>query len=87
LALDSASPAHDIAAVEGEVGNRPFSAKGAPIRVQVKGRRLPSWHAEEGAAAPVPQSPVTSDEPEETITLIPYAGAKLRITAFLLLKT
>jgi hypothetical protein len=30
----------------------------------------------------VPESPVTSDQPEETITLIPYAAAKLRITAF-----
>jgi hypothetical protein len=30
----------------------------------------------------LPQSPVTSNEPEEEITLIPYAGAKLRITAF-----
>jgi hypothetical protein len=87
LALDSASPAHDIAAVEGEVGNRPFSAKGAPVKLHVKGRKLPSWHAEEGAANPVPQSPVTSDEAEETITMIPYAAAKLRITAFPLLKT
>jgi uncharacterized protein len=30
----------------------------------------------------VPESPVTSDQPQETITLIPYAAAKLRITAF-----
>jgi hypothetical protein len=30
----------------------------------------------------LPQSPVASDQAEETITLIPYAAAKLRITAF-----
>jgi hypothetical protein len=33
-------------------------------------------------ANPLPQSPVESDQAEETITLIPYAAAKLRITAF-----
>jgi DUF1680 family protein len=82
LALDSASQSQGITAVESEVGDRPFSARTAPVKLQVKARKLPSWHAEEGVADPVPPSPVTSDEPEETLTLIPYAAAKLRITAF-----
>jgi uncharacterized protein len=30
----------------------------------------------------LPQSPVTTDQPAEDLTLIPYAAAKLRITAF-----
>ena len=87
LALDAASPSHDITAVEAEVSDRPFSRKGAPVKLHVKGRKLPAWQAEDGVAYPVPQSPVTSDQPEETITLIPYAAAKLRITAFPRLKT
>ena len=87
LALDAASPSHDISAMEAEVSDRPFSAKGAPVKLHVKGRKLPAWQAEDGVADPVPQSPVTSDQPEETITLIPYAAAKLRITAFPRLKT
>ena len=86
LALDPASSSHDIRAIETEVGERPFSTKNAPVKLHVKGRKLPAWQAEDGVANPLPQSPVASDQPEETITLVPYAAAKLRITAFPRLK-
>jgi uncharacterized protein len=82
LALDTASSSNEISASETEVSDRPFSRKSAPVKLKVKGRKLPGWQAEEGVAAPVPQGPMVSDQPEETITLIPYAAAKLRITAF-----
>ncbi len=65
----------------------PFSLAAAPVKLRVKARKLPSWLAVDGVADPVPQSPVTSSEPEETITLVPYAAAKLRITAFPQLKS
>jgi hypothetical protein len=71
-----------IAVHESEVGDVPFSAHQAPIRLTVKARKLTVWRAEDGVADPLPQSPVTSDQALETITLIPYAAAKLRITAF-----
>jgi uncharacterized protein len=87
LALDAASPSHDITTVEANVSACPFSANSPPVKLHVKGRKLPDWQAENGVANPVPQSPVSSDQPEETIALIPYAGAKLRITAFPRLKT
>jgi uncharacterized protein len=64
----------------------PFSLSAAPVKLRVKARKLPSWLAVDGVADPVPQSPVASSEPEETITLVPYAAAKLRITAFPQLK-
>ena len=82
LALDPASPAHGIAVVETEMKDLPFSAKNTPVKLEVKGHKLPQWRAVDGVADPVPESPVTSDQPQETITLIPYAAAKLRITAF-----
>jgi uncharacterized protein len=82
LALDPASPAHGIAVAEREMKDLPFSAKNTPVKLEVKGRKLPQWRALDGVADPVPESPVTSDQPQETITLIPYAAAKLRITAF-----
>lgn len=60
----------------------PFTRKSPPVTIAVSARRLPGWQALDGVAAPVPPSPVTSSDPLETITLIPYAAAKLRITAF-----
>ncbi len=82
LALDSASPEKDIGITEGKITHRPFSRKRPPVTLNVQARKLPGWRSEAGVADPVPQSPVTSDQPEETIELIPYAAAKLRITAF-----
>jgi len=68
--------------IESPVGEGPFTLKGVPVKVEVKGRKLPGWQAEDGVANPVPQSPAASNEAEETVTLVPYAATKLRITAF-----
>jgi DUF1680 family protein len=67
---------------ERPVGDNPFSPAGAPVELTVTGRRLPEWTLVEGSAGPLPSSPATSREPEETLTLIPYGAAKLRVTAF-----
>jgi uncharacterized protein len=82
LMVNTDSPAGGITAIEAEVGERPFTARGAPVRLSVKARKLTEWRAEDGAADPIPQSPVLSDQVEETVELIPYAAAKLRVTAF-----
>jgi len=71
-----------VAVSESEVGESVFSAKHAPVRLNVKARKIPDWRAEDGSANPLPQSPAKTDQPEETITLVPYAAAKLRVTAF-----
>lgn len=60
----------------------PFTKKGSPIKLEIKARRVSAWLSQDNVADPVPQSPVKSAEAEETISLIPYAAAKLRITAF-----
>ena len=72
---------------EQPVGPSPFSLKEAPVTLRVEARRLPSWRAIDGAADPVPQSPVTSEEPQQSLALVPYAAAKLRVTAFPVLKS
>jgi glycosyl hydrolase family 127 (putative beta-L-arabinofuranosidase)/beta-L-arabinofuranosidase (glycosyl hydrolase family 127) len=85
--LDPQSPAADIKISESEVGQTPFARKSPPVELRVKARKLPAWRAEDGAADALPQSPVTSTETEEEITLVPYGAAKLRITAFPILKS
>jgi Beta-L-arabinofuranosidase, GH127 middle domain/Beta-L-arabinofuranosidase, GH127 catalytic domain len=71
---------------EAAVEKTPFALKDTPVTLEVEARKLPSWRAIDGVADPVPQSPVDSKEPKERITLVPYAAAKLRITAFPALK-
>jgi uncharacterized protein len=75
-----------IAVSERPLPDRPFASEGAPTQLQVKARLLPSWMASEGVAGTLAESPVESSENDETITLIPYAAAKLRITSFPWLK-
>jgi hypothetical protein len=84
-----ASPASDakISVEESPVGKSPFSLAEAPVRLKVEARKLPSWRAIDGVADPVPQSPVSSSEAVETIQLVPYGAAKLRITSFPKLKS
>jgi hypothetical protein len=82
LTFGGQPPEQSIAVTQSETGNHPFDANETPVRLKVKARKLPAWRAEDGVADPVPQSPVSSEESEETISLIPYAAAKLRITAF-----
>ncbi len=78
---------HGLLAEEHPVSGSPFALTGTPVTLQVAARKVPSWRAEDGVANPVPQSPVVSDEPQETITLVPYGAAKLRITSFPRLKS
>ena len=73
---------HDLAVKEHPIEQKIFTLKGAPVTLQVSARKLVNWRAVDGVAELVPQSPVTSSEPTESITLVPYAAAKLRITAF-----
>ena len=67
---------------EKAAGESPFSAEGAPVVIKARGRRLPEWGLVNGSAGPVPESPARSGEAEESLTLVPYGCARLRVTAF-----
>ncbi len=86
IAADESSAAA-IKVEESPVGNPPFTLKEPGVRLKINAAKLPAWRAVDGAADPVPQSPVVAGTTVEKITLIPYAAAKLRITAFPVLKS
>lgn len=86
LAVNPEDVKGNFTVVETEVTSLPFSSKKPPVKLKAKARKLPDWRSEDGVANPVPKSPVTSNESEEEIELVPYGAAKLRITAFPYLK-
>lgn len=82
LDIGQATIRDDIAFARHPVRDLPFSPEGAPVTASVRGRKIPGWDLENGAAADVPQSPLAGAEPLETLTLIPYGCTNLRITEF-----
>ena len=75
----------DLAGVtvsERPIGDHPFSAASSPVQLTISARRLDQWTAEHNQAGPLPVSPVADTASKQTVILIPYGAARLRITAF-----
>jgi uncharacterized protein len=72
----------DATVEEHPVTDVPFDVMHPAVSMKVHGKRLPEWGARENSAAPVPVSPVSSKNPAESLRLVPYGAAKVRITAF-----
>lgn len=67
--------------------NYPFTVTAAPIEIKTHGKRIPGWAIDQyGLCAELPASPVATSEPEEEITLVPMGTARLRISAFPVIK-
>ncbi|HTL58480.1 MAG TPA: beta-L-arabinofuranosidase domain-containing protein [Candidatus Limnocylindrales bacterium] len=85
LVLDAKSPAKSFKVVRksGPLAVQPFTPQTAPIELRAKAKRIPSWKQDAlGLVGKLQPSPVTSDQPVETVTLIPMGAARLRISAF-----
>lgn len=67
---------------EAPVQGAPFDPDRPPVTVFATARRVPEWGLTDNSAGPTPISPVNTTEPEETVALIPYGSANLRITEF-----
>jgi uncharacterized protein len=52
------------------------------VKLRLRGRRIDAWQSEDGVAPPVPNGLQNSSLSLEALDLIPYAAAKLHITAF-----
>ena len=67
--------------------NFPFTIASSPLEIRSKGKRIPGWTIDQyGLCAELPQSPIESNEPLTDITLVPMGAARLRISAFPIVK-
>ena len=85
LVLDAQNPASSFRLIQSDapLAAQPFTPETAPIKLEATGRRILSWQADSNnVIGKLPPSPVTSDQPEEKITLIPMGAARLRLSMF-----
>jgi len=86
LDIDDKDLAKSIELKIKKINDMPFSPDGAPIEIKVKGRKIPEWKIDKNAAAAPPKSPISSNEPLDELTLIPYGSSNLRVTEFPVLR-
>ena len=85
LVLSGSKPEQSFTVVRrpGPVSSFPFAPDAVPITITAKARKIPGWTVDQhGLCAVLPQSPVATTEPVETVTLVPMGSARLRISAF-----
>ena len=85
LVLDEKDPAASFTIERDSkpLAKQPFTLEAAPFRLKAKARRIPAWQQDAtGLIRPLQVSPVRSNEPIETVTLIPMGAARLRIASF-----
>ncbi len=82
LVVDEDAPDECVEVTETGMSYQPFDPEAAPIRMRATGRRLPDWTLYHNSAAPPPESPASSNEPDEEVTLVPYGSTNLRIAEF-----
>jgi hypothetical protein len=84
LVLDPANVSESFQFENSDVPLNPFDPEKTPVRLTAHAKRLPqwtlNWHG--NAAFDPPASPVASDSPAETVTLVPVGAQMLRLLSF-----
>ena len=67
--------------VADEIPLQPFLLENAPVKISVKGQKVPEWELRANTVPEPPYSPLAENQALwEDITLVPYGCTKLRIT-------
>ena len=84
LALDPDHPESSLSIHEAPTETQVFTLAHTPVRIDAPAFPVPAWRAQDGVADSIPDSPVVpvASENLTKVSLVPYAAAKLRITAF-----
>lgn len=85
LVLDEDRPSASFTVRQkpGPLAEQPFAWNVAPIELEAKAKKIPAWKLDhKGLAGTLRESPAKSEEPIETVTLIPMGCARLRIASF-----
>ena len=89
LVLNSGNPSKSFKVIKSgwPVSNFPFVADEVPIVIKAKARQIPEWKLDEHFLCGVlMDSPVVSSAPDVEVELIPMGAARLRISAFPVVK-
>ncbi len=63
--------------------NMPWTHAGSPVMLKAKAKKIPNWKLQaNNLVGAMQQSPIRSDEPVETVELLPMGACRLRISAF-----
>jgi hypothetical protein len=61
----------------------PWTHDGVPIKLTTTARRIPNWKLQaNNLLGAMQRSPILSDQPDETVTLLPMGACRLRLSAF-----
>ncbi|HEY0456815.1 MAG TPA: transcriptional initiation protein Tat, partial [Verrucomicrobiae bacterium] len=85
LELDGKNPIKslELHRKAGTLPENPFKPETVPIEIKAKARKIAGWQQDKlGLVGKLQPSPAKSDEPVETISLIPMGAARLRISSF-----
>jgi hypothetical protein len=83
LAAENPAAALELVRKPGPLASQPFTPGTVPLALKAKARRIPQWQTDgNGLVGRLQPSPAQTDQPEETVTLIPMGAARLRVSAF-----
>jgi lysophospholipase L1-like esterase len=84
LLLDDKDPEASVTVNKGAMPGNPFVQATTPVTLTVRAKKVPEWQILPGQpdADEPPVGPVTSAQPVEQITLVPYGAENIRVTYF-----